>query len=154
MFVAGSLAARALRSLAACSLAVAGLLASACTDANRLAPSGGGAGAGGEAGGGSGADVEFLNELPTTEAYASLAAEAAEVKYLATVDGREPEAALAGAECLFQNTSKYAYHVEFLRTLPGYEGLSSERYADLVLRRESRTMWGGGMRLFPATLHP
>lgn len=154
MFVVGSLATRALRSLAACSLALAGPWASACTDADRLAPSGGGAGAGGEAGAGSGADVEFLNELPTTEAYASLAAEGAEVKYLATVDGREPEVALAGAECLFQNTSKYAYHVQFLRTLPGYEGLSSERYADLVLRRESRTMWGGGLRLFPATLHP
>jgi hypothetical protein len=156
---------RALRSLVACSLILAGLWASACSDGDPLARGGGDAGAGGlaaggeagiagEADGGSEADVEFLNELPTTEAYASLAADGAEVKYLAIVDGREREAALAGAECVFQNTSRYPYHVQFLRTLPGYEGLSSERYADLVLRRESRTMWGGGLRLFPATLHP
>jgi hypothetical protein len=146
-------------------LVLAGLWASACASADPQARGGGEAGAGGEAGGGeagaggeadggAGADVEFLHELPTTEAYASLAADGAEVKYLAVVDGRDPESAFAGAECLFQNTSKYPYHVQFLRTLPGYEGLSSERYADLVLRRESRTMWGGGLRLFPATLHP
>jgi hypothetical protein len=153
MFIPPSRLGRFFRSVALCSLVLAGLGASAC-DGDALDPGGDDAGAGGEAGADPGADAEFLTELPTTEAYASLAAEGAEVKYLAVVDGREPEAAFSGAECLFQNTSKYEYHVQFLRTLPGYEGLSSERYADLVLRRESRTMWGGGLRLFPATSHP
>lgn len=121
------------------------------------AGSGGVAGSGGDAGAGGehpGAEVTFLSELPTAEAYASVAADGAEVKYLAVVDGREPESVFQDAECLFQNTAKYAYHVQFLRTFPGYEELSSERYADLVLRRESRSMWGGALRLFPATPHP
>jgi pyruvate,water dikinase len=133
---------------------LAAFLAFACADHDSTAPGGGDAGAAGSGSVDPGVDGEYLTRLRSAEAYASLAAEGAEVKYLAVVDGREPEAVFAGAECLFQNTEKYEYHVQFLRTFPGYEDLAAERYADLVLRRGSRTMWGGGLRLFPATPHP
>lgn len=132
----------------------AGLLAVACADGNSTEPADGDAGAAGATGADPGVEGEYLTRLRSAEAYASLAAEGAEVKYLAIVDGRAPEAVFAGAECLFQNTAKYEYHVQFLRTFPGYEDMSAERYADLVLRRASRSMWGGGLRLFPATPHP
>jgi pyruvate,water dikinase len=123
----------------------------ACTGGGAVTPDDGGAGA---AGADPGVDGEYLTRLGSAEAYGSLAAEGAEVKYLARVSGRDPESVFDGADCLFQNTAKYEYHVEFLRTFAGYEDLSAERYADLVLRRESRSMWGGGLRLFPATRHP
>jgi pyruvate, water dikinase len=142
---------RALRALVIVALATPGLFAAACADGEHRSPTDGDAGA---AGADPGVEGEYLTLLRSTEAYGSLAAEGAEVKYLATVDGRDPEPVFGGAACLFQNTAKYEYHVQFLRTFAGYEGLSAERYADLVLRRESRTMWGGGLRLLPATRHP
>ncbi len=135
-------------------LAAAALLAPACADGDDTRPFDGDAGAAGAPGVDPGVDGEYLTRLRSAEAYASLAGEGAEVKYLAIVDEREPEAVFAGAECLFQNTDKYEYHVQFLRTFPGYEDLAAERYADLVLRRESRSMWGGGLKLLPATPHP
>jgi pyruvate,water dikinase len=138
-------------SLAIIAVAALGWCAPACAGGDHAPPLDGDAGA---AGADPGAGEKYLTRLPSSEAYGSLAAEGAEVKYLATVDAREPEPVFAGSECLFQNTAKYEYHVEFLRTFPGYEDLSAERYADLVLRRESRSMWGGGLRLFPATRHP
>lgn len=134
--------------------AAAGLCVVACADGDATRPVDGDAGAAGAAWANPGVEGEYLTRLGSAEAYGSLAAEGAEVKYLAVVDGREPEGVFAGAECLFQNTAKYEYHVQFLRTFPEYEELSAERYADLVLRRESRSMWGGGLRLFPATPHP
>jgi pyruvate, water dikinase len=139
------------RALILAAFASFGLTAAACADGDTRSPDGGDAGA---AGADPGVDGEYLTRLASPEDYGSLAAEGAEVKYLARVTGREPESVFAGAECLFQNTAKYEYHVQFLRTFPGYEDLSAERYADLVLRRESRSMWGGGLRLFPATRHP
>lgn len=129
-------------------------VAAACSTGNHASPGDDDAGAAGAAGADPGVEGEYLTRLRSAEAYGSLAAEGAEVKYLATVDGREPEAVFGGAECLFQNTEKYEYHVQFLRTFPGYEALSAERYADLVLRRASRSMWGGGLRLLPGTRHP
>jgi pyruvate, water dikinase len=139
------------RSAAVVLLAVLGTGASACAGDNDTPPIDGGAGAGGAD---PGVDVEFLTRLPSAEAYGSLAAEGGVVKYLAKVDAREPEPVFAGAQCLFQNTAKYEYHVEFLRSFAEYDDLSAERYADLVLRRQSRSMWGGGLRLFAATRHP
>jgi hypothetical protein len=96
----------------------------------------------------------YLTALPTQDDFAAVSGEGAEVKYLATVDGREPPPPFGNASCLFQNTRDYPYHLHFLRTFPAFADLSPERYADLVLRRDSRSMWGGGLKLFAATLHP
>lgn len=98
--------------------------------------------------------LEFLSLLRTIEDYAALSGEGAEVKYLAIVDGAEPPDVFSGAECLFQNTAKYPYHLSFLRTFPEYAELSAERYSDFVLRRASRVMWGGGLKLLLGTPHP
>ncbi len=108
------------------------------------------------AGGGTGpiGSVDSLTSLPSRDHYAALSGAGAEVKYLAIVDGVEPPAVFGGASCLFQNTAKYPYHLQFLRTFPEYSTLASERYADMVLRRTSRVAWGGGLKLSPATQHP
>lgn len=99
-------------------------------------------------------DAEFRTELVTRDDYTALAGEGAEVKYLTIADGREPPAIFAGAECLFQDTGSYPYHLQFLRTFPEYASLAPQRYEDMVLRRASRVMWGGGLKLYPATPHP
>ena len=101
-----------------------------------------------------GSTTDYRTALATLGEYTSLAGEGAEVKYLTVVDGREPHAVFGGAECLFQNTDKFPYHLQFLRTFPDFETLAPERYADLVLRRGSREMWGGALKLLPATPHP
>lgn len=107
------------------------------------------------AGGTPASDVPFLSELPTLEEYAALSAEGAEVKYLTSVEGTEPPSTLFQASaCAFQNTSRFPYHLQFLRTFPDYAELSPARYEDLVLRRASRVMWGGRLKLFAATPHP
>jgi pyruvate, water dikinase len=142
--------------------AIVTLALSAFLGCGDLDPADGSGGAGGVAGsagaGGGGAapvePIEFLSVLESAEHYAALSGEGAEVKYLTIVDGTEPPAAFQGAACLFQNTALYPYHVQFLRTLPGYGDLSSERYTDLVLRRTSRVMWGGGLKLLPGAPHP
>jgi pyruvate, water dikinase len=114
---------------------------------------GGAAGASGHAGQ-SGEPLEALPVIETAEQFAALAGEGAEVKYLAIVDGTPPPTAFGTAACLFQNTAKYPYHLQFLRSLPGYGELSPERYSDYVLRRASRVMWGGTLKLLPGASHP
>ena len=137
-----------------------GLFLQSCDDGDGMPDgAGGGGGAGGEGGaGGSGGappnDVEYLTRLTSSDDYAAVAGDGAEVKYLTTVDDRTPLAAFDGAECLFQNTHEYAYHLAFLRTFPEHSELDPGGYEDLVLRRSSRVMWGGGLKLFAATPHP
>ncbi|HEY3500101.1 MAG TPA: hypothetical protein VGK73_35670, partial [Polyangiaceae bacterium] len=134
------------------------LVVSACGSLDPAGGGGGQGGAGGTAGVGGGSaaagPVASLSVLESTEDYAAVSGEGAEVKYLAIVDGAEPPSVFRGAECLFQNTTAYPYHLFFLRTFPEYAELSAERYTDLVLRRASRVMWGGGLKLLPGAPHP
>ncbi|WP_437533643.1 PEP/pyruvate-binding domain-containing protein [Sorangium sp. So ce726] len=132
--------------LAPVSVLLSAVALTACGDSSAVNAAG--------AGGAPGTDAEYLTELVTRDDYTSLAGEGAEVKYLTIVDGRESPAMFAGAACLFQNTDDHPYHLQFLRTFPEYAALAPERYADMVLRRASRMMWGGGLKLYPATPHP
>ena len=113
----------------------------------------GGDGIGGE-GGATGTAADFLTTLDSLADFSSVSGEGAEVKYLAIVNGVEAPAVFGEGSCLFQNTARYPYHLQFLRTFPDYSSLSSERYVDLVLRRASRVMWGGGLKLLAAAPHP
>lgn len=56
--------------------------------------------------------------------------------------------------CWFQDTVRYPYHLQFLRSLPEYASLSVEAYDDMVLTRASREFSAGVLRLFAATKHP
>lgn len=138
--------------VATCSIAWCVACGNAGDDAG-AAGRGGAAGASGHAGQ-SGEPVDSLPVIQNADQYAALSGEGAEVKYLSIVDGTEPPPAFGVATCLFQNTAKFPYHLQFLRSLPGYGELSPERYSDYVLRRASRVMWGGSLKLLPGAPHP
>ena len=133
------------------------LLASACEGGSAVVDAGAGSDAGpGDASVRPDASVpgpDYLERLETRAQFDSLAAERAEVKYLARVDGREP--LVAGAECLFQNTARFPFHVQFLRAVfPELSDLAFETYVSFVLRRAGRRMWGGVLRRFERVTHP
>jgi pyruvate, water dikinase len=139
-----------------------GVLAAACGEprartSGSTAPDGGAPDGGipdsGTPDGGAG-DVSYLPVLASSDDYAAVAGPGAEVKYLTTVDGKPALAPLGQDECAFQNTRAHPYHLFFLRTFPEHSALSAARYEDLVLRRASRSFWGGGLKLFAATPHP
>jgi pyruvate,water dikinase len=98
-------------------------------------------------------EASFLSELRSTEDYASLQGEGAELKYLATLPDATPSAPL-DAPCIFQNTARFAYHVQFLRSFPDYADLDYDSYLSLVMRRAGRLWWGGGLKLFAGVRHP
>jgi pyruvate,water dikinase len=104
-------------------------------------------------GGGGGADPDFLTELESPEQYAELAAEGAEVKYLLALEDAEVAPPL-DAPCVFQNTRRFALHVEFLHEFPEYSALDYDSYLALVLRRATRAWWGGGLKLWADAVHP
>lgn len=96
---------------------------------------------------------DFLDRLATDDDYASLEGEGREVKYLADVDGREP---MLAHECLFQNTARYPFHIQFLRGAFADElgTLDIDTYVSLVLRASSRRWWGGSLKRYDRITHP
>lgn len=103
---------------------------------------------------------DALYQLHSLDDFARLAAVGNEVKYLldaapslADAGGDDAAASLPGP-CVFQDTRKYPYHLQFLRSLAGYETLSAERYEERVLWRATRTMYAGVLKMFSATPHP
>lgn len=98
--------------------------------------------------------VHFYRELPTASHFSALAGAGAEVKYLTRVNGASEPDIFDESECLFQNTDEFPYHLQFLRSFDTLEALSAQRYEDWLLRRESRTLYGGMLKLLPAARHP
>ncbi|MFT5353879.1 MAG: pyruvate,water dikinase [Polyangiales bacterium] len=95
---------------------------------------------------------DYLPRLDSAGEFLSLAGEGLEVKYLLQVDGREP---LVDHPCMFQNTARFAYHIQFLRAaFPAYADLDPGTYADLVLRRRSRRSFAGSLTRHDRTTHP
>jgi hypothetical protein len=98
-------------------------------------------------------ELTHLVRLELAPDFASLAGKGGEVKYLGRVaDGRV--GAPFDASCVFQNTRRFPYHVQFLRTFPAYDSLDLEAYVALVLRRSTRLFWGGGLKSWPGITHP
>jgi pyruvate,water dikinase len=104
--------------------------------------------------GGSEATVEqdYLPALGSPDDYAAMAS-SGEVKYLALVQDRG-EGLPDGASCVFQNTRRYSWHLQFLQSLPMYAGLSFDGYTALVTRKSSRQLWAGGLKTWPTVAHP
>ncbi|MBN1772134.1 MAG: hypothetical protein JXB32_12770 [Deltaproteobacteria bacterium] len=96
---------------------------------------------------------DYLERIEVESDYAGLEAEGREVKYLAVVDGRERP---LPQECLFQNTRRFPYHIQFLRAVfPDEFGeLGMDAYTDLVLRRATRRWWGGELKRYARITHP
>jgi hypothetical protein len=124
----------------ALALAVAAALAPAC-DADRFPPAR------------EPDDPRFAVRLATPEDFARVQGEQWAVKYLARVDGRTPPAGLDRA-CTFQNTAAYPLHLGFLRTFPEFATLDFDAYLALVMRRATRKLWAGEVRLFAGARHP
>lgn len=97
-------------------------------------------------------DVDYLERLETEAEYEALDGEGDEVKFLLRVDGRD---APVPAQCLFQNTERFAFHLEFLRaSFEATKDLGVMDYSLLVLKRASRVWWGGALKHFPSVRHP
>lgn len=93
----------------------------------------------------------YLTTLTSTEAFVSLS-RAMGVKYILRVEGATPRAPLLES-CYFQNTARYQFHIEFLRTFPELSALSFQDYEDLVLDPATRIWWGGAVLRVPQQ-HP
>jgi hypothetical protein len=96
---------------------------------------------------------DYRERIELESDYIDLQAEGREVKYLAMVDGRERP---LPQECLFQNTRRFPFHVQFLRgVFPDEFGeLGMGAYTDLVLRRATRRWWGGELKRYSRITHP
>lgn len=95
---------------------------------------------------------DYLSQLNSAAEYTSLSGEGQEVKFLLHVDGAEP---VIDDECAFQNTARFPYHIQFLRsTFPALSDLDPGTYADLILRRRSRRAFAGSLARHDRTTHP
>lgn len=97
-------------------------------------------------------EKSYLPTLGSPDDYAAMAS-SGEVKYMATVQGRSGDLP-DGASCVFQNTRRYSWHLQFLQSLPRYAGISYDGYAALATRGATRQLWAGGLKLWPAVAHP
>lgn len=100
------------------------------------------------------ASPDHVSRLASFGDYWAVAGEGGEVKYLVALDDTSAAAPFSSGPCLFQNTARYRYHIQFLRTLSEFATLGTERYEDMVLHANSRTMWGGGLKPLNSTPHP
>jgi hypothetical protein len=96
---------------------------------------------------------DYLARLQTSDAYAGMQGEGAEVKYLLAVRDRMPPAPLDEG-CAFQNTRRFPYHVQFIQSFPELADIDSKTYVQMTLRKSSRVWWGGGLAMWPAVPHP
>jgi hypothetical protein len=95
---------------------------------------------------------DYLALLWSADDFTRLEGERGNVKFLAQVDGREP---VRPEECLFQNTTRYEFHIPFLRDVfSEFSDLDLAGYESLVLRSESRRFWGGDLKRFEQVTHP
>lgn len=108
----------------------------------------------------SGSDVplaerpDFLTHLTSPADFALLQGEGAEIKYLGQVEGSTPPAPGLAQACLFQNTERYAGHLTFLRSFSELANIDFNSYLTLVMKRASRVLWGGSLKLYPTVPHP
>lgn len=97
---------------------------------------------------------DFLTRLGSPADFALLQGEGAEIKYLGQVEGAAPPAPGLGHACVFQNTERYPGHITFLRSFPELANLDFGTYLAMVMKRASRALWGGSLKLYPTARHP
>jgi pyruvate, water dikinase len=94
--------------------------------------------------------LRYLERLETPADMAALQSASGDVKYLLRVEGQTPPLPQAS---LFQNTARYPFHLDFLRSFPETAALTNPAYESLVLY-EGRVWWGGAVHLWPSVTHP
>lgn len=100
-------------------------------------------------------ELAFLNVLHTTDDLARVENPSKPgVKFLTHVDGRDPPAPLT-EPCYFQNMRRWDWHVQFLQqAFPELRELSFDAYVSWILRKATRRLWGGDVRLWTGVTHP
>jgi hypothetical protein len=93
------------------------------------------------------------SELAAFQDFTRLAADGTAVKFLLATEVEKLPAPL-DAPCTFQNTARFPYHLQFLRTLPGLETLSNPTYESWALHRETRRFHAGVLELSATSIHP
>ena len=97
--------------------------------------------------------LDALESLASLSDFTRLATPSNEVKFL--LSASDTDRAWSGTpDCVFQNTEAYPYHIQYLRTLPGLEQLSTKRYEEWVLWRASRKLYAGVLKLHTTARHP
>ncbi|MBI5542322.1 MAG: hypothetical protein HY901_00410 [Deltaproteobacteria bacterium] len=95
----------------------------------------------------------YRTRLETPADLAVLAAGDGEIKYLAPVAAK-PRSAPLLEDCYFQDMHLYPWHLHFLRSFPELTLLSLDAYVSMVMRRSTRSLWGGALKAWPAVKHP
>ena len=96
----------------------------------------------------------YARRLDSLTTYDALSSEGS-VKYLARVDGRDPIVRADRSECLFQDTARFRFHIQFLREIfAEHDALDTDTYASLVLREASRRAYGGAVEWRERITHP
>lgn len=97
---------------------------------------------------------DFLPLLGSAADFALLQGEGGEIKFLGQVDGAPAPAPGLAHACMFQNTERYPGHISFLRSFPELANLDFTSYLTMVMKRASRALWGGSLKLYPTVRHP
>ncbi|MCB9681696.1 MAG: hypothetical protein H6733_09515 [Alphaproteobacteria bacterium] len=95
----------------------------------------------------------FLNTLASSDDLSLLSPETGEVKFLLPV-ALDPAPAGLDAPCFFQDMTRFSFHLDFLRTRPGWEDLTWDGYVDLSLDPSTRVALSGELSVWPFTPHP
>lgn len=77
-----------------------------------------------------------------------------EVKFLVRAESGALPGPLAGNDCVFSQSVRFPFHLQFLRSLPGLESYSTTDYANATERRATRTMAPGSLFWFAGATHP
>lgn len=97
---------------------------------------------------------DFLSMLASPADFALMQGEGGEIKFLGRVDGATPPTPGLAHACMFQNTERYPGHISFLRSFPELGNVDFNTYLTMVMKRSSRVLWGGSLKLYPTVRHP
>jgi pyruvate,water dikinase len=100
------------------------------------------------------ASVSHSFALQSASDFAALESARREVKFLLRADTGALPGPLAGNDCVFSQSERFPFHLQFLRSLPGLESYSTADYAMATERRATRTMAPGSLYWFAGATHP
>lgn len=96
---------------------------------------------------------KYLTALSGPSDYSRLAGAGSELKFVLPTTSAVP-APLRGADCVFQNTARFPFHFEFMRTQPGWETLDLATFDRFVYEGSPPTLWAGSLKPVLALKHP
>lgn len=92
--------------------------------------------------------------VDTDRDFAALETPQHEVKFLLRTEAGALPGPLVGNDCVFSQSVRFPFHLQFLRSLPGLESYSTSDYAAATERRATRTMAPGSLFWFAGATHP